>query len=51
MTPWQERIEIKLDQLMVDVAVLKERDRKRSAWWGGISGAAVAIIAALISRV
>lgn len=41
-----DRIEEKLDALLTDVAVLKDRDRRRSVFWGGLSGLAVALIAA-----
>ena len=43
-----ERIDAKLDQVLIDVAVLKERDRLRSIFWGGASGLVVALIAAAL---
>ena len=39
-----ERMEAKLDQLMVDVAVLKERDRRRGMFWGALSGGIVTLL-------
>lgn len=46
-----DRIDAKLDQVLIDVAVLKERDRLRSVLWGGGSGLAIALIAAALQAI